>query len=124
MYELSIETHFSAAHHLRGYDGKCADLHGHNWKVEVYVAGKKLNSMGMLVDFHVLKEMLKDILGRLDHVDLNQVAPFGKMNPTSENIARVICDKLSVKLKNTGCSVSRVVIRETPESAASYIPRK
>ena len=124
MYELSIETHFSAAHHLRGYEGKCADQHGHNWTVEVFVIGKKLNSTGILVDFRLLKEMVREILGGLDHADLNQLAPFKKANPTSENIARFVCDGLSARLKKTGCCVSRVVVRETPETSASYIPHK
>ena len=124
MYELSVETHFSAAHHLRGYDGKCADQHGHNWNVEVFVAGKKLNNMGILVDFRLLKEMVREVIGTLDHADLNHLAPFEKTNPTSENIARFICDKLSVKLKKTGCSVSKVLVRETPETSAVYIPVK
>jgi len=124
MYELSIKTHFSAAHHLRGYNGKCADLHGHNWEVEVFVAGKKLNKTGMLVDFSLLKEMVKEILCGLDHVDLNQLAPFKTTNPTSENIARFVCDQLSAKLIKAGCCVSRVLVRETPETSASYIPRK
>jgi len=122
MYELSVRTHFSAAHHLKGYDGKCADQHGHNWEVEVYVAGDKLNSTGILVDFRLLKEMVKELLGKLDHADLNKLDAFRNMNPTSENIARFLHDEISAKIKSTGCRVSRVLVRETDETSATYTP--
>ena len=122
MYELSVKTHFSAAHHLDGYEGKCSMMHGHNWEIEVFVAGEKLNGIGILVDFRLLKEMVGDIIGELDHADLNALDSFRVANPTSENIARFVCDKLSVRLKETGCRVSRVLVRETPETSATYTP--
>jgi len=124
MYELSVKMHFSAAHHLSGYDGKCADMHGHNWEIEVFVTGEKLNGIGILVDFRLLKEMVKEILGELDHADLNMLDSFKTANPTSENIARFVCDGLSNKIKNIGCRVSRVLVRETPETSASYTPEQ
>jgi len=124
VYELSVRTHFSAAHHLRGYDGKCADQHGHNWEVEVFVAGDKLNEMGILIDFRLLKDILKELLGVLDHADLNKVDAFLAKNPTSENIARFICEELSTRISDTGCRVSRVSVRETPETASVYTPGK
>jgi len=120
MYELSVRTHFSAAHHLQGYKGKCAEQHGHNWQVEVFVAGEKLNSTGILIDFRLLKDMVRELLGRLDHSDLNRMKAFKNMNPTSENIARFLYDEISAKIKSTGCSVSRVLVRETDETSASY----
>ncbi|MDD4872623.1 MAG: 6-carboxytetrahydropterin synthase QueD [Kiritimatiellae bacterium] len=124
VYELSVKMHFSAAHHLEGYNGKCAEQHGHNWEVEVFVTGNKLNNMGILIDFRLLKEMIREVLGGLDHADLNLLDPFRNTNPTSENIARFVFDELSVKMKNTGCEVSRVLIRETPETSASYTSRQ
>jgi 6-pyruvoyltetrahydropterin/6-carboxytetrahydropterin synthase len=120
LYELSVKTHFSAAHHLKGYDGKCADQHGHNWEVEVFVAGDKLNNTGILVDFRLLKEKVKEVIDRLDHADLNLLDPFRNANPTSEIIAHFIFIELSAKIENTSCKVSRVLIRETPETSASY----
>ncbi|OGV67045.1 MAG: 6-carboxytetrahydropterin synthase QueD [Lentisphaerae bacterium RIFOXYA12_FULL_48_11] len=122
MYELSVKMHFSAAHHLSGYDGKCAEMHGHNWEIEVFVAGEKLNSIGILVDFRLLKEMVGDVLGELDHADLNKLDSFKTANPTSENIARFVCERLFDKVKDIGCRVSRVLVRETPETSAIYIP--
>ena len=124
MYELSVKTHFSAAHHLRNYQGKCADPHGHNWEVEVFVAGDNLNGEGLLVDFRFLKDTVKEILGRLDHADLNKLESFGESNPTSENIARHIYEELSATLKNADCSVSRVLVRETTETSASYTAKQ
>jgi len=124
VFELGVKTHFSAAHHLKNYRGKCADLHGHNWAVEVFISGRKLNKIGILVDFRMIKTMIGDVLLALDHADLNRLAAFRSANPTSENIARHICEKLSVKLRKTGCKVSRVVVGETPDTTATYSPGK
>jgi 6-pyruvoyltetrahydropterin/6-carboxytetrahydropterin synthase len=120
MYELSIRTRFSAAHHLRDYNGPCAAQHGHNWDVEVFVRGPALDGSGMLVDFKEMKTSVNDVLGELDHRNLNDVAAFGDRNPTSENIARFIFDRLSVSLGGRAFAVSRVCVRETPDSMASY----
>lgn len=122
MYELSVKKHFSAAHHLSGYNGKCAEMHGHNWEIDVFVAGEKLNDIGILLDFRLLKDMVGDILGELDHADLNQLDSFKTANPTSENIARFVCDRLSERIEELNCRVSRVIVRETPETSASYTP--
>jgi len=97
-------------------------MHGHNWEIEVFVAGEKLNSIGILVDFRLLKEMVGDVLGELDHADLNKLDSFKTANPTSENIARFVCERLFDKVKDIGCRVSRVLVRETPETSAIYIP--
>jgi len=120
MYEVSIKTHFSAAHNLKGYDGACSVQHGHNWEVEVYVAGEKLNSIGILVDFKIVKEKVRRILGEFDHVDLNTLACFSTCNPTSENLARIIYEKLEPELSAPDRRISRVSVKETPESTATY----
>ena len=124
MYELSVRTHFSAAHHLREYDGKCADPHGHNWQVEVFVCGEHLNCIGILVDYRLLKDAVKDVLSLLDHADLNAVQVFHHLNPTSENIASFLFHELSRKLNNDNYKVSRVAVGETPETTATYYSSK
>ena len=83
MFEVSIKSRFSGAHRLEGYPGKCADLHGHNWDVEVFVRGERLNETGILVDFRRLKETVADTLAGLDHSDLSRHPAFAAKNPTS-----------------------------------------
>ena len=97
MYEISITTHFSAAHRLVNYDGPCADLHGHNWGVEVFLRGEKLDELGMLVDFSDVKQAVADVLKALDHGDLNAQPAFAAINPTSENIAHHLFNELSTR---------------------------
>jgi len=84
MYRLEVEDHFSSAHQLRGYKGKCENLHGHNWKVVLSVQGEVLDNLGLLIDFTEIKEILKGILGDLDHKNLNDTLPFDSTNPSSE----------------------------------------
>lgn len=120
MFELSVKTHFSAAHHLREYPGMCASVHGHNWDVEVFVQGRKLNKLGMLMDFKMIKDAVKTVLSRLDHADLNELKAFRKVNPTSENLARHIFMELASMLDCRQYRISKVTINETPESRASY----
>jgi 6-pyruvoyltetrahydropterin/6-carboxytetrahydropterin synthase len=120
MYEVSIKTHFAAAHNLTGYDGACSIKHGHNWEVEVFVVGQKLNSIGILVDFKIVKERVRSVLGEFDQVDLNPPSCFAALNPTSENLARIIYDRLEAVLNGPDYKVSRVSVKETPESTATY----
>jgi 6-pyruvoyltetrahydropterin/6-carboxytetrahydropterin synthase len=120
MFELSVETHFSAAHHLEGYDGKCSAPHGHNWEVEVSVRGEHLSDAGMLIDFHELKEAVRADVEQLDHTDLNTLACFAETDPTSERLAKYLYDGLSAKLAKKGFEVCRVTVCETPGSSASY----
>ena len=116
MYKVRVEGVFSSAHNLRGYKGKCEALHGHNWKVEVVVSSEKLDKIGMLMDFKLLKEKLNTILEGLDHKYLNKQKPFDKINPTSENIARYIYDSLKLKIPN----LSSVTVWENNTSSAIY----
>jgi 6-pyruvoyltetrahydropterin/6-carboxytetrahydropterin synthase len=98
MYRLTIEGNFSSAHQLRGYKGKCENLHGHNWKVVLTVRGETLNEIGILVDFHDLKAMLKGCLEELDHINVNDHSAFITQNPSSENIARYIYQDIERRL--------------------------
>ena len=98
MYELIIDSDFSAAHNLREYEGNCERLHGHNWKVRIRISSSKLDKLGMVADFRDVKKHLKAVLGDFDHNYLNDMKEFKRANPTSENIARVIYSKLSGKL--------------------------
>lgn len=120
MFEISIKTQFSAAHHLVAYPGACVVHHGHNWDVEVYVRGEDLDELGLLVDFKVLKQSVREVVGLLDHTDLNLHADFSVENPTSERIARYLYQQLSASVNGARYRVSRVTVHETPGSQASY----
>ncbi len=117
MYEIKIVEEFSGAHNLREYKGKCESLHGHNWKVEVSLADQKLDTKGMLMDFSDLKKLLKKILEEMDHKYLNDLPFFKKENPTSENIAFFIHEKLSGEIQGRKIKVS---VWETANSRASF----
>ena len=124
MFEVTRRTGFSAAHSLRGYKGKCEHLHGHNWVVLASVQSKELNSLGMVIDFHELDQYIKEILSPLDHKFINEVNPFDKINPSAENIAKFIGDKLKEKLHkiNLDYKVSKCEVRESENSFATYYP--
>ena len=116
MFEVKIETHFSAAHHLLNYRGECENQHGHNWKVEVFVQGEDLDQAKILVDFKVLKQAVNEVINYLDHSDLNTLLEFKDVSPSSEMIAQYVYQRMKEKFFN----VSKVSIWETPTSCASY----
>jgi len=120
MYELKIITQFGAAHQLKDTGGECENLHGHNWKIEVFVKGERLDGNGLLVDFKVIKNETKEIIDKLDHKYLNELAWFREMNPTSENISRLIYELLSKKINNKDIRVSRVTTWESDTACATY----
>jgi len=122
MYELMIETHFAAAHSLRNYPGDCARLHGHNWRVELCVECRELDETGLAVDYRVLKHELKEAIAKWDHYNLNDIAPFDTINPSSENVARILYEDMARRLDNERQHVSRVVIGETCTARAAYRP--
>jgi 6-pyruvoyltetrahydropterin/6-carboxytetrahydropterin synthase len=122
MYELKVLTHFAAAHQLQMVAKKCETLHGHNWKVEVYISGDALNNAGVLMDFCILKDRVQEIMSELDHKFLNELASFKNQNPSSENIARLIARKLQERIQEPGIRVSRVTAWESDSAAATYIP--
>ncbi|MFQ5428475.1 MAG: 6-carboxytetrahydropterin synthase QueD [Thermodesulfobacteriota bacterium] len=122
MYELTIKTEFSSAHNLRGYDGACERLHGHNWRVEVSVESETLGPMGFVLDFKELKAATASIVEKLDHRYLNETPPFTKINPSAELIARFIHDELYTTLlkDKAGVRVKEVSVWESETAAATY----
>ena len=120
MYKVTITDYFSGAHNLREYKGKCENLHGHNWKVEVTVTSKKLDNIGMVMDFKDLKKIVSNILSVLDHHYLNEISYFKQVNPTSENIAKFVYSQVQGKLTPKQLKVDTVRIWETAGSAAAY----
>lgn len=120
MYEITAETHFSAAHRLKNYHGPCENVHGHNWLVRATVRCTALDESGIGIDFKVLRDALKAIVRRFDHQDLNAVLEQSNINPSSENIARYIFERLREALAQRHGSVSRIEVFETPGSCAAY----
>jgi len=120
MYSVSITDSFSAAHNLRGYEGKCENLHGHNWKIEVVISSEKLDKLGMVIDFKVLKKILGEIFSEIDHQYLNDISYFKEVNPTSENIACFIHSGISKRLTGEQLKVEKVCVWETATSYATY----
>lgn len=123
MYELKVVTHFAAAHQLQMVADKCENLHGHNWKVEVFVKGPRLNRAGVLIDFGEIKKGLKEIIKRLDHKFLNEQSQFNEnYPPSSENIAHFIGAELQSSINDPDIKVSRVSAWESDTACATYIP--
>ncbi|TAL23587.1 MAG: 6-carboxytetrahydropterin synthase QueD [Nitrospirae bacterium] len=120
MFELMVETTFAAAHQLRGYKGKCEQMHGHNWKVQVHVVAERLNDIDIAMDFHDLKNILNEVIEPLDHSFLNDIFPFTEKNPSSENIAKWIYDSLNKKLSEEDAQVSAVTVWESDSASATY----
>jgi 6-pyruvoyltetrahydropterin/6-carboxytetrahydropterin synthase len=122
MFEVSVDETFAAAHNLRNYHGKCEDLHGHNYKVRVVLAGEELDDTGLLYDFVHLKRVIQDVIGSLDHKYLNELPPFDKLNPSAENIAKYIYDRSASQLLKTpnAAGIASVTVWETETSAATY----
>ncbi len=121
MYELKVISRFAAAHQLKMVAQKCESLHGHNWKVEVRVAGEKLNDAGILIDFGEIKHHVADIMATLDHKFLNELNIFDDGNPSSENIARYIGLELQERLQPQEINVTRVTAWESEDASATFI---
>ena len=122
MYEIAVEGHFDAAHFLRGYKGKCEALHGHRYRVVARVSTPKVDNIGLAYDFTELKQHLNGILSRFDHVCLNDIPPFDKINPSSENIATTIYNELKPKLTGAPVSLSAIEVWESPHTGVTYKP--
>ena len=122
MYQISVEQHFDAAHFLRGYQGKCEALHGHRFQVVVKISAAKLDDIGLAYDFTVLKRHLAGILSRFDHTCLNNVPPFDKINPSSENIAVTVYQALQPLLAGEPVSLASVEAWESPQTGVAYRP--
>jgi 6-pyruvoyltetrahydropterin/6-carboxytetrahydropterin synthase len=120
IFEVAVETHFSAAHALRNYPGDCARLHGHNWIVRVFVRCRELDETGIGIDFRVVKDHVKAVLQGLDHYNMNELPPFRETNPSSENIARYLYGELSLRINSDAVKVSKIGVSETPDAGAWY----
>ena len=132
MYEVRVTADFAAAHFLRDYNGKCENLHGHNYKVYAHVRGELLNEGGMLLDFTKLKGALRKVIGQLDHTNLNDLKYFNQ-NPSAERIATYIYENIVEILKQEGEDISwhegkknaylwAIDVFETDTSRARYMP--
>ena len=120
MYELTILSHFSGAHRLRSLHGQCEELHGHNWKIEVSVTSKRLKKGGIVLDFGILKQKVARVLKGLDHTYLNELLYFSKREPSSENIAKYVFDRLKVELKGQPVILKQVTAWESETASATY----
>ncbi len=115
-----MKVDFSAAHRIVGYVGDCARLHGHNWVVEVFVSAQQLNSIGIAVDFRDVKSQIRRIIQDWDHQNLNEVAAFAEVNPTAENVAKIVFEILQKHYQNTPFAVRRVRVWENDRCAVTY----
>ena len=123
MYELTVKAEFEAAHKIKNYPGKCAQLHGHNWVVEAVAQGTQLNDLGILIDFKTLKSELKKVLDEFDHKYLNELEIFATKNPTAENLARIIFEKLSTsEIFSDTNKLTAIKVYESPKSCVIYSP--
>lgn len=123
MYEVTVEAGFSSGHYLRNYQGKCENPHGHNYKVRVTLVGRELDGTGLLLDFKLLKNILKPTIDYLDHQMLNDIKPFIELNPSAENLARYFFDKTNSELERVSAGRVRVkdcTIWETDSTTATY----
>src|SRR5260370_16946892 len=125
MFQVSVEETFSAGHALRGYRGKCENVHGHNYRVRVTLEGTQLDAIGLLVDFTQLKQVVREIMSRLDHQFMNDLEPFKALNPSAENVANYFYNESSSQLKDLPPlpRVTDVILWETDTSRAQYRPR-
>lgn len=122
MYEIVVEKHIESAHFLRGYKGKCENVHGHEYAVKVRLKAVQLNDIGLAYDFTDVKRHLSEILARLDHTLLNDIPPFDKINPSAENIAATIYHELQTRLAADKISVAAVEVWENPLQGIIYTP--
>ena len=121
MYELKVVTKFAAAHQLTMVGSKCENMHGHNWKIEVYVIGQKLDDGGVVMDFGEIKKHVAEIMSMLDHKYLNELEFFQQSQPSSENIACLVAGKLQQRIDNPSVRISRVTAWESDDASATYI---
>ncbi|MFW6322899.1 MAG: 6-carboxytetrahydropterin synthase QueD [Guyparkeria sp.] len=121
-YSLTTEVDFAAAHRLHGYDGNCARLHGHNWRVVVEVTGSQLDSVGMVMDFKAIRARAREVAKRLDHAYLNEIPPFDTINPTAENIAAYFHREIAALIDGETHRCSAVTVWENERSAVTFRP--
>jgi 6-pyruvoyltetrahydropterin/6-carboxytetrahydropterin synthase len=124
MYEVTVEADFSSGHYLRNYRGKCENPHGHNYRVRVTLAGPQLDSIGLLCDFTQLKQVMREIIGGLDHQFMNDLEAFRAVNPSAENMAKYFYDRVTQQLKDLppGARITDIIVWETDTTSAQYRP--
>jgi 6-pyruvoyltetrahydropterin/6-carboxytetrahydropterin synthase len=124
MFQVSVEETFSAGHALRGYKGKCENVHGHNYRVRVTVEGAQRDGIGLLCDFTHLKHAVREVISILDHQFMNDLEPFKTVNPSAENLAKYFYDEVAARLKNLppGAKITDTILWETDTSRAQYRP--
>jgi 6-pyruvoyltetrahydropterin/6-carboxytetrahydropterin synthase len=124
MFEVCVEQTFAAGHALRNYKGKCENVHGHNFRVQVKIDGERLDDTGMLVDFIDVKNLMRGVIDRLDHQFLNEIPPFDVKNPSAENIAEYFHDRMTTGLATAPVPVRvrEVTVWETDIQSATYRP--
>jgi len=120
MYDIFVKTHFSSGHYLRDYPGSCEHPHGHNWKVTVTVRAYETDNIGMGIDFKLLKKYVNAVIDELDHKNLNELEPFKEVNPSSENIAQFIFEKLMVPLSHERYQLYSVSVYETDSQGLTF----
>jgi 6-pyruvoyltetrahydropterin/6-carboxytetrahydropterin synthase len=124
MYEVIVEQQFSAAHYLKDYPGKCANVHGHNYRVQITVEGEVLDHLGMVIEFEVIKQAVKEWIDKLDHNFINEVPPFDTLQPSAENLARFFHDVVAAAIQDSAARVSYVRVYETEKCSAAYRPSR
>ncbi len=124
MFRVSVEETFSSGHALRGYKGKCENVHGHNYRVQVSIEGPQLDGIGLLVDFTRVKHALRGIIAGIDHQFLNDLEPFKTVNPSAENMAKYFYEQMTARLKEmpAGARLVEAVVWETDTANAVYRP--
>ncbi|MDQ6700964.1 MAG: 6-carboxytetrahydropterin synthase QueD [Acidobacteriota bacterium] len=123
MFEVAVQETFAAGHALRGYKGKCENVHGHNYRVEITVEGERLDAIGLLVDFAEVKKLIRTVVARLDHRFINDLEPFDVLNPSAENLAKYFYDEVSAGLTGAdSVRVEKVKLWETDTTYATYRP--
>jgi 6-pyruvoyltetrahydropterin/6-carboxytetrahydropterin synthase len=123
MYEVSVEQSFAAGHALRNYKGKCENVHGHNYKVQLRILGNELDQTGLLMDFGDMKRILREVIAQLDHQFINDIEPFTTINPTAENITKWFYDEVTRRMPaGASLSIGEVKVWETDIQYAAYRP--
>ena len=124
MFQVSVDESLSAGHALRGYKGKCENVHGHNYKVRVTLEGPELDSIGLLYDFTHLKRVIRDLVCRVDHQFLNEMEPFDVINPSAENLAKYFYEETARQMnaKPDGARIACITVWETETTSATYRP--
>ncbi len=120
MFRLRVQNSFSSAHSLRNYNGDCAKLHGHNWKVEIVIAKDSVDEIGISIDFKKAKTILKEMVDKLDHQYLNDMPEFKDLNATAENISKYIYDELTPKFNKLDVKLEKVILWETDNNRLEY----